>query len=139
MLKGQTRQQVASRADNRCEYCRCPDAFVPDDFAVEHIIPRHKGGPDDLSNLAWSCQGCNSRKFTAQSAPDPQTSRRAPLYHPRTQRWQRHFAWSQDSLVVLGKTATGHATIDRLQLNRRSIVNLRRALLAIGQHPPADT
>jgi hypothetical protein len=39
--------------------------------------------------------------------------------------------------MLLPLTATGRATIARLQLNRVGAVNIRHALLALGEeHPP---
>ena len=36
---------------------------TPDpNVTVEHIIPRSKGGTDDLENLALACKGCNNEK-----------------------------------------------------------------------------
>jgi ATP adenylyltransferase len=29
---------------------------------VDHIVPRNKGGPDDLSNLQALCYRCNAMK-----------------------------------------------------------------------------
>ncbi len=132
----QIKRMVAERAGGRCEYCRCPADHTPDDFAAEHIIPRARGGTDDQDNLAWSCQGCNSRKFTAVQAVDPQTGSRITLYHPRRHPWGNHFIWSADGLILLGLTSSGRATIVRLDLNRNNVINLRRALIAIGKHPP---
>jgi hypothetical protein len=37
---------------------------------------------------------------------------------------------------MIGKTAVGRVTIAAIQLNRRQLKNLRRALIAIGEHPP---
>ncbi|NBB21325.1 hypothetical protein GVN20_18310 [Runella sp. CRIBMP] len=37
---------------------------------------------------------------------------------------------------IMGKTAIGRATIEVLELNRWPLINLRRALIAIGEHPP---
>ncbi len=119
-----------------CEYCGSPEDHTPDDFNVEHIIPRSRGGTDDLDNIAWSCQGCNSRKFTATQAVDSQTGSRAALYHPRRHSWQDHFRWSDDWLTLLGETPTGRATIARLDLNRNNVVNLRAVLVPAGKHPP---
>ena len=130
------RQAVAQRAGNRCEYCRCPADFSSDDYAVEHILPRSRSGGDDPANLAWSCQGCNSRKFTATQASDPVTGSVVPLFHPRQDRWSDHFAWSEDATLLMGLTPKGRATVQRLQLNRPNVVNLRRGLAALGQHPP---
>ncbi|MBV9852464.1 MAG: HNH endonuclease [Armatimonadetes bacterium] len=138
MISEETRRKVAERAAGRCEYCRCPASHASDDFAVEHILPRALGGSDDFANLAWSCQGCNNRKFTAVSAPDPLTLRRIRLYHPRNSVWGHHFGWSADGLHVIGRTPTGRATVERLKLNRAGVLNLRRALMAVGEHPPAD-
>jgi 5-methylcytosine-specific restriction endonuclease McrA len=59
------------RAGNRCEYCCSPADYASDVFAVEHILPRSKGGLTHISNLALSCQGCNNFKYTATEASDP--------------------------------------------------------------------
>jgi hypothetical protein len=39
------------------------------------------------------------------------------LYHPRTQRWEEHFAWSSDGSTLVGLTAVGRATISALDMN----------------------
>ena len=57
------RQAVFARARGRCEYCHTPDSFVPGSFAVEHIVPRSKGGRTRLDNLALSCPACNAHKY----------------------------------------------------------------------------
>jgi hypothetical protein len=90
-----------------------------------------------VGNLAFSC-GCNSYKGDRTSARDPETGRRAALFHPRRQQWSRHFTWNEDLTLIIGRTATGRATIDALRLNRPELVNLRRALCVIGEHPPQD-
>ncbi|MDQ2730542.1 MAG: HNH endonuclease [Armatimonadota bacterium] len=109
-----------------------------DDFAVEHIQPQVAGGGDTLNNLAFCCQGCNNRKFTAMTALDPATGDDVRLFHPRRQTWTEHFAWTGDFAQVSGLTAVGRATIEKLQLNRPHLVNLRRALRQVGAHPPSS-
>lgn len=130
-----TRNLVFERAGGICEYCCTPTEFSTDDFAVEHIIPKSRGGTDDVENLAWSCQGCNSRKFIAVSASDPVTGTTALLFHPRTDRWEHHFQWSSDGTRLIGRSPTGRATIARLDLNRLGAINIRRAMIALGEHP----
>ena len=98
-------------------------------------MPRSRGGTDADENLALSCQGCNNRKFTAIVAIDPLNGEEAPLYDPRTDDWLKHFAWSDDYLLVEGVTPVGRATVARMQLNRDAIVNLRRLLRRAGEHP----
>lgn len=131
-------QAVVARANRRCEYCQSWMDYSAQSFEVDHIIPIARGGRSDLSNLALSCGGCNSHKYTKTSAYDFVTSAFVPLFHPRQDPWQTHFRWSADYLQVLGLTPTGRATVRALQLNRSGNVNLRRLLRLAGLHPPAE-
>lgn len=40
-----------------CAYCGVKDPRTKD-----HVIPKSRGGSDDLSNLVWACNRCNSKK-----------------------------------------------------------------------------
>lgn len=91
------RRAVLARSKWRCEYCRAPEAFVPDPFAAEHIIPRSKGGKTRLDNLASACSACNGHKHAKVEGLDPLTRKLEPLFNPRKQRWAEHFAWSEDA------------------------------------------
>ena len=104
-------------------------------FHCEHITPREAGGDTTLNNLAWACPWCNAHKYTKTRASDPQTGRVVPLFNPRRQRWERHFAWGEDFIVVLGRTAIGRAAVVALHLNRPELLNLRRLLRTAGEHP----
>lgn len=133
------RGAVAARAKNRCEYCQSPQDFCPDSFHVEHIAPTVVGGTDTLENVAWACS-CNKAKAVATEFVDSETESAAPLFHPRQQKWEEHFTWdTTNDLLISGLTPTGRATIQRLQLNRQRIINLRRLLKLDGKHPPLDT
>lgn len=107
-------------------------------FAVEHIIPLQAGGKNVLENLALACEGCNSHKHTKIQAIDPISGKFTSLFHPRQHRWLEHFRWSDDSTKIFGLTPTGRATIEALQMNRKGLVNLRRVLYAMGEHPPEE-
>jgi 5-methylcytosine-specific restriction endonuclease McrA len=133
-----TRQRatVVARACACCEYCRSQEQYAPDPFSVEHIVPVAQGGTNALTNLAYSCQGCNGRKYVSTEAIDPATGTIVPLYHPRQHRWDDHFAWNPDCSPIIGLTLTGRATVDKLQLNRIGLVNLRRVLYRFEAHPP---
>ena len=52
-----TRALVLERDGGVCHLCGLPGATT-----VDHLWPAHLGGTDDLSNLAASHLGCNSRK-----------------------------------------------------------------------------
>ena len=130
------RRSVRDRADNDCEYCRCPGDYSPDSFTVDHIQPTHAGGKSVSENLAWACFGCNSRKQGRTKALDPATGTETSLYNPRTQTWGEHFEWSDDQVEMLGQSACGRATTSALDLNRAGVTNLRRLLKSQGLHPP---
>ena len=129
------RRLVRTRAQGRCEYCMTPEAYAPEAFSVEHILPRSKRGPTIADNLALSCQGCNNHKFTRIRALDPVTELTVPLYHPRQHAWHDHFVWLPDARRLLGISPTGRATVEMLRLNRPGLMGLREALIALGVHP----
>ena len=130
------RRQVRERAGNRREYCRHPADFSCAPFVCEHVVPRIRGAGSTAAELAWACPACNGHKYAKTHARDPQTGRSVPLFNPRRQSWSRHFAWGADFLHIEGRTATGRATVAALHLNCPALVNLRRALRAVGEHPP---
>ncbi len=130
--------EVETRARGSCEYCHSQNRFSPDPFSVEHIIPLSKSGTSESHNLAYACQGCNNRKYNHTEAIDPLTGKTVPLFHPRQHLWSDHFAWNEDYTTLIGLTPTGRATIDRLQLNRSGVVNLRRILHQLGEHPLSE-
>ncbi|MEO0533355.1 MAG: HNH endonuclease signature motif containing protein [Cyanobacteria bacterium P01_A01_bin.123] len=77
------RREIVQRAQQLCEYCRCPEAFSCGSFAIDHIQPCQLGGAMALENLAWSCFGCNGRKYTKVTAVDPLTQQEVPLLNLR--------------------------------------------------------
>lgn len=129
------RRHVTNRAAGCCEYCQSQEAFATQSFSVDHIIPVDLDGPTTLDNLAHACQGCNSHKLNRVDGVDPATGRRERLFHPRIDRWDDHFSWSEDYSHVIGLTTIGRATVSTLMLNRPGLLNLRRVLRAVGQHP----
>jgi len=67
------RNLVRTRASDRCEYCRIPQAATPFlRLQLEHIIARQHGGLSAESNLAWSCRHCNLHKGPNLTGIDPQ-------------------------------------------------------------------
>jgi hypothetical protein len=132
----QQKELIAERARYRCEYCFSQVAYCPDPFSVDHITPRSMGGTNNLDNLAFACLGCNNRKFTSTTALDPVTGTSVPLYHPRRDIWHDHFLWDDHARLLIGLTPIGRATIERVELNRAGVVNLRGVLATLGKHPP---
>ena len=137
-IPAQLRRLVTDRARGCCEYCRSQESFAPELFSVEHIVPRYTGGITVESNLALSCQGCNNHKAIKTVGRDPVTGLPASLFNPREENWSEHFTWIDDYTSIEGITPTGRATAGALKLNREGLVNMRRVLYEIGEHPPAE-
>jgi hypothetical protein len=111
---------------------------VGEEFTIDHVLPRAKGGSDDFSNLALCCYVCNPLKGERTEALDPQTGKPVPLFNPRQRRWSAHFEWSDDGLILVGKTPLGRATVEALRLNRPALLIARQTWVKWGVHPPTD-
>jgi len=132
-ISREIREAVAARAGHRCEYCCLPDRLQAGGFELDHIRPAVRGGLPVWDNLAYACPHCNDRKWAHVEAVDPATNEAAPLFHPRTDRWEAHFEWSQvRPFEIVGTTPTGRATIARLQLNHPELLEIRRELARLG-------
>lgn len=122
-----TRQLVRTRAAGRCEYCRSHQDDEPfTRFQTEHVVARQHGGSDDESNLALACPHCNLHKGPNLAGLDPFDDTLTPLFNPRTQRWEDHFA--RRGPLIMGQSAVGRATVRVLNMNDRLRAELRAAL-----------
>lgn len=130
------RQRVRQRAENRCEYCLSHQNYIWGRLQIDHIIPTSRGGTDTEENLCLACELCNQHKWAKIEGIDPQTNQRVPLFHPRKQRWSKHFTWSADGTRIVGLTACGRATVHALQLNNELAIIVRRNWIRAGWHPP---
>lgn len=59
-VPGSVRYEVLKRAKHRCELCGAHEYQAA--LHVDHIVPRSKGGGDDLSNFQSLCVTCNTNK-----------------------------------------------------------------------------
>lgn len=127
-----TRQFVRGRAENRCEYCRLPQAAAPFlTFHVEHVQAQQHVLDDSLENLALACPDCNRYKGPNLTTLDPQTRALVRLFHPRMDTWETHFEIKGARIV--GLTDVGAATMRLLQMNDDERVEMRAELLAAGE------
>ncbi len=134
-MEKEVRERVRRRARDRCEYCGLPQQHVPlAAFHVEHVTAKQHGGSDDEDNLCLACDHCNYHKGPNLSGIDPESGKVVLLFHPRRQKWDRHFRWNGARLV--GLTRAGRATIAVLAINAAEPVALRETLLAEGVFPP---
>lgn len=130
------RKGVTVQARHRCGYCLTSEAIVGTPMEIDHIVPRSLGGLTEEDNLWLACSLCNENKGIRTVALDPLTGEMAPLFNPRRQVWQEHFAWIAEGDRIIGLTAIGRATVIALNLNRLSLVKARQVWVAAGWHPP---
>lgn len=131
MTRDKLRRLVRERAAKRCEYCHLPDAIpVGEPFHMEHIRARQHGGETVPENLAWACHRCNFQKGPNLVAVDSKSNKIAALFHPRTDKWEKHFCLKGSELR--GLTPTGRATVALLQMNAERRVERRAELIRRG-------
>lgn len=103
---------------------------------MDHVTPISFGGATAADNLALACFRRDRRKGNAVRAVGPDTQHEVSFFNPRADAWREHFVWSSDGLDVVPLTATGRATVQRLDLNRDRIRRIREADRAVRRHPP---
>jgi 5-methylcytosine-specific restriction endonuclease McrA len=53
------RRRVFERDEYRCRYCM-KDGKATGDISIDHVIPKSRGGTNDLKNLVTACYQCNN-------------------------------------------------------------------------------
>ncbi len=132
------REKVAAEAGHRCGYCLTPQEYTAMPMHVEHITPLAAGGSSTEENLWLACPLCNGHKGTQIRGIDPDNDEQVAFFNPRRQVWHEHFRWSEDGIMIVGRTACGRATVAALQLNNEHLVRARRRWVMVGWHPPED-
>jgi|SRR5258707_5818845 len=132
-ISDRLRRQVQERAQGRCEYCLIheEDMFYPHE--PDHVIAEKHSGPTSLDNLAWSCFYCNRFKGSDLASLDPTSGKITLLFHPREQKWNRHFRLNGP--LIEGITASDRATVALLHINNAERVSYRLGLIEIGHYP----
>lgn len=126
------RRQVQERAQGRCEYCLVHEEDMYYPHEADHIIAEKHGGPTSLDNLAWACFYCNRYKGSDLASVDPISKKIVFLFHPREQRWSRHFRLN--GALIEGITSSGRATAALLHLNDPERVAFRLRLIELGRY-----
>lgn len=131
------RRLVMKRASRRCEYCLIHQEDRPETHPIDHVIALKHGGRTEEGNLALACASCNNNKGADLAALDPSSGEIVPLFNPRTQNWNDHFALYGER--IMGRTAIGRATIALLRLNDAERLSYRQSLIAAGRYPQMIT
>jgi 5-methylcytosine-specific restriction endonuclease McrA len=87
-----TRREIFARDGNHCQYCGRRS-----ELTLDHVVPRHRGGPHTWENLVTACRSCNHRKggrtpdeasMTLTRRPRRPSSHPAELFALHLQRYQ---------------------------------------------------
>lgn len=122
------RDAAQERTGGRCAYC---GSYVIDvsSACLDFFRPLSHGGSADESNAFLACARCNAYKGAYWHENDPPY---IPLLHPFHDRAADHFREDSNGVLVpLSPRGEFHA--QRLQLNRPSLVEQRRALQLIAR------
>ncbi len=129
-----TKARVSLRAGGFCEYCHISGEFFFLPFQIEHIIAKKHHGSSEDSNLALACDRCNQHKGANLAGVDKETGEMTRLFHPRSDDWAEHFV-EFASGEIFGISAIGRVTVDVLEMNVASRVELRYAIASLRQEP----
>ena len=132
------RERVALQARYRCGYCLRSEELAGMPMTIDHIIPTGAGGSNKEDNLWLACRRCNEFKGFQTQNTDSDTGRVVKLFNPRKQKWNKHFAWSDDGTKIIGKTPCGRATVTALKINAPEIVGTRKLWCSVGWWPPQN-
>ncbi len=92
-----TRKEVFARDGWKCVYC----SRATRDLTLDHVIPRHRGGPHTWENLVSACKACNHRKAGRTPAEARMKLRRQPaeprvgIYHSFLPYLVNEITWRQ--------------------------------------------
>jgi hypothetical protein len=132
VIDGPARDLVRQRAGNRCEYRRLRQEHSWLTHHIEHIVAKQHGGSDEVDNLALARHRCNLQKGPNLTGFDRDTSAIVPLFNPRRDEWDEHFAMFQP--YIEGRTPTGRVTVQVLAMNDARRVQFRSELI-LGSEP----
>ncbi len=63
---------------------------------------------------------------------DEVTQEQVRLFNPRIDIWQEHFVFDRDACQIVGKTAIGRVTVERLRMNTQEQLTARSLWVALG-------
>jgi 5-methylcytosine-specific restriction endonuclease McrA len=77
------REAILARDGYVCRWCGCKTFRVPPNTrrlhqfhaTIDHVVPRSRGGTNDVDNLVMSCFGCNQRRGNGSGSAGPISER----------------------------------------------------------------
>ena len=94
-----SKREILRRDEFMCQYCGRKMRHL----TIDHVIPRHKGGPHTWQNLVAACSACNRRKGGKSPSEANMLLRRQPFEPKATavNRFGRHIMQNQEWLQFI--------------------------------------
>ena len=70
-----TKREIFRRDNYTCQYCGVSGGRL----TIDHVIPRHRGGQHNWSNLVTACASCNTKKGGRQPEAANMKLRQKPI------------------------------------------------------------
>jgi hypothetical protein len=108
-----------------CAYCTITEAEASAlRFTIDHYEPKsaRQDLENDYKNLMYACDQCNQYKGNRNPPPEARAEGHR-FFRPDEDHYEDHF--EEVGLRLNGSSATGHFTIDAVNLNRQSLRKLR--------------
>lgn len=131
-LDASLRARARVRYSGRCAYCGVE--LIEGDGAIDLHQPLRHGGAESDENAVYCCQRCNLYKGNYWHEVDPPRIR---LLHPLRDALDAHLHEREEGVLV-GDTPEGRFYIERLRLNRPSLVDLRRVRRLVARARALD-
>jgi HNH endonuclease len=116
-----------------CAYCTMSEAEAQAiRFTIDHYEPKD-ARPDLIDiydNLMYCCDECNIRKGD-RCPPTSARENGIRFFRPDTDYWHEHFR--RNGVRLEGSSGVGEFTIDAIDLNRKSLVELRKIRESLGR------
>ena len=133
MRKGiptKVKNEIAFRANYKCEYCLLPEKISFYSFHIDHIRSLKHGGSSEIDNLAHCCPDCNHFKGT-DIAGFSKSDELTRFFNLRIEQWHEHFEIVDG--MILGKTEIGNVTEQVFKFNDIDRLIFRIELIKLGQ------
>ena len=89
-----SRKEILRRDGYTCQYCGTRTGLL----TIDHVIPKHLGGPHSWENLVTACASCNHRKGGRRREQGGMTLRKTPTAPPLSAMYifERHAKSNQE-------------------------------------------
>jgi hypothetical protein len=115
-MNPEQREALQERFNFRCGYCGVSETDAGAEMTADHFQPSSKGGADNSSNWIYCCHACNEFKSNYWN-PDSVDRVLNPLVDDISEHLNE-----MDDGQLRGRTVTGNFFIQKLKLNRPTLV-----------------